>query len=252
MKVIDLKGKVAVVTGGTGQLGKTMVRELAKCGADVVIGFYTKDRTSQDLKEEIEKKHGVRAFCAYVDVTDYESVIKMKKSVNESLGLVDIVINNSVVQYEWTSVLEQDIDDYDSQFKSCVMQGVYMAKAFVPDMINKKCGKIINISSIWGIAGASCEVHYSTAKAAVIGLTKSLAKELGLSGININCVAPGIIATDMNKNISPEVLEELKAEIPLGYIGSPENIADAILFLASKKADYITGQILSVNGGFVI
>ena len=122
----------------------------------------------------------------------------------------------------------------------------------VPHMVSQKRGKIVNISSVWGITGASCEVHYSAAKAAVIGFTKALAKELGPSGIQVNCVAPGVIQTQMIGNLDTGSLDVLREETPLGVLGTPEDVAECILFLASRKADFITGQVLSPNGGFVI
>ena len=128
----------------------------------------------------------------------------------------------------------------------------YCCRAALPAMIRKKAGKIINLSSIWGMVGGSCEVHYSAAKAGIIGLTKALAKEVGPSGIQVNCVAPGVIATEMNGQLSPEDLAALREETPLGRIGAPEDVAAAILFLASPAGDFITGQVLSPNGGFVI
>ncbi len=133
------------------------------------------------------------------------------------------------------------------------VKGAYnCTQAVLPSMIHEKYGRIINVSSMWGISGASCEVHYSASKAALIGFTKALAKEVGLSGITVNCVAPGVIGTDMNAAISGEILEELKENTPLNRIGTSEDVAEAILFLASDKASFITGQTLSVDGGFIL
>ena len=134
----------------------------------------------------------------------------------------------------------------------CIRDRFYAAKAVLPGMIRRQMGRIINISSMWGVAGASCEVAYSASKAALIGFTKALAKEAGPSHITVNCIAPGVVMTDMNRELAASALEELRAETPLGVIGTPEDIARAILFLASEEAGFITGQVLNVNGGIVI
>ena len=133
------------------------------------------------------------------------------------------------------------------------VKGAYnCTQAVLPSMIHEKYGRIVNVSSMWGISGASCEVHYSASKAALIGFTKALAKEVGLSGITVNCIAPGVIGTDMNSAIPKEIMETLKADTPLNRIGTPEDAAEAIFFLASDKAGFITGQVLSVDGGFIL
>ena len=175
----------------------------------------------------------------------------MFSEIRNSLGEVDILVNNAG---GGTQILFSDISDelWRETFALNVDGCFYCCKEALPHMIHEKQGKIINISSIWGVTGASCEVHYSAAKAAIIGLTKALAKELGPSGINVNCVAPGVIDTPMNAHLSEEAMNELKEETPLCRIGTPEDVANAVYFLASDDASFITGQVLGANGGFVI
>lgn len=170
---------------------------------------------------------------------------------HSNFGRISTLVNNAGIaeQIMFCDITEEK---WDRMFAVDV-KGVYNCiQAALPDMIHNKSGRIINISSMWGITGASCEVHYSAAKAAVIGMTKALAKELGPSGITINAIAPGVISTEMNGNISEEIMTELKEETPLGRIGTPEDIAETAIFLASPKASFITGEVISVNGGFVI
>ena len=257
MKVIDLKGKVAVITGGAGQLGKTMVRELAKCGGDVVIGYFSQDQAAKALEEEIVQKYGVRSLAAYVDVTDYDSVTNMKKCVNDSLGAADIIINNSVVQYQWKSVLEQNFNDYDSQYKSCVMQSVYMAKAFIPDMIAKKYGRVIGINTECSMQMFPFQSAYVAGKRGMDGVYKVLAREVGQYNITVNQVAPGWIksekfqdadGTESNLGQNFPYIER----VPMGRRGTDNEVADAVCFLASDLASFITGAYIPVCGGNVM
>ena len=170
--------------------------------------------------------------------------------IMKRFGRVDVLVNNAgIAQIKmFTDTTEEDWD----RMMGVNVRGLYnTCRAFVPQMISRKSGRIINLSSMWGIAGASCEVAYSTSKAAVIGFTKSLAKELGPSGITVNCVAPGVIDTEMNEEITPEVMEELRNEIPLQRIGSASEVAGVVSFLASQEARYVTGQVISVDGGIL-
>ena len=175
----------------------------------------------------------------------------MVDKINSRFGGVDVLVNNAAVaQIKLFSDITSD--DWDNIFNVNVKGMFNCTKAVLPYMIHQKHGKIVNISSIWGITGASCEVHYSASKAAVIGLTKALAKELGPSGIQVNCVAPGVVNTDMNAELSKEDIEQIADETPLGVIGNASDIANTVCFLASDKADFITGQVISPNGGLVI
>ena len=184
-------------------------------------------------------------------MSDPEAVNLTTKKIKEDFGRIDLLVCNAGIAQQ---KLFTDITDSDwNHMLGTNLTGVFnMCRAVIPEMVRKKEGKIINVSSMWGQTGASCEVHYSAAKAGVIGLTKALAKELAPSGITVNAVAPGVISTDMLSGFSQAELEQLRQEIPLGRLGTPQDVADAVAFLSSEGASYITGQVLAVNGGIVI
>ena len=196
------------------------------------------------------RKNGADAFTFCADVSNSGQVDKMMSEISARFGGVDILINNAGIaqQMMFCDISEQDWDKmFDINIK-----GMYLfTQKALPYMINKKSGSIVNLSSMWGISGASCEVHYSAAKAAVIGFTKALAKELGPSGIRVNCVAPGVVATDMNAALLSEDIASLCNETPLGKIATPDEIAKAIYYMAVVDT-FSTGQVLSPNGGLVI
>lgn len=240
--------KTAVITGSSQGIGRQIALEFAKNNYNVVINYNESKNEAFELVEKI-KKSGGTSIAVQADVSKFQEAQKLiDLSLNE-FGEIDVLINNAgislqkifqdVSEDEWKSLLLVNVG---SVFNCC--------SCVLKDMIPRKSGKIINISSIWGMVGASMEVHYSASKAAVIGFTKALAKELGPSGINVNCVAPGVIDTKMN-NFDQETLAELKDETPLRKIGSTLDIAKTVLFLASNDADFITGQVVSPNGGFV-
>ena len=241
--------KIALVTGGAKGIGRAICRKLAEDGYNVAINYNTSCDEARNLKEELSSVCKVEVFKA--DVSDSAQVEEMFSEIEKIFGGVDVLVNNAGIACQ---ALFTDITDEMWQ----KMIGVNLTGAFnctrraLPYMINKKQGKVINIASMWGEVGASMEVHYSTAKAGLIGMTKALAKEVGLSGVTVNAVSPGVVLTDMMSSFSEEDKEALKDETPLSKLGSPEDIAHAVSFLASEKADFITGQVLSVNGGFVI
>ena len=257
MKVIDLNDRVAVVTGGAGELGRTISRELANCGANVAIGYYRSEKTAKSLQKEIEQKYGVKAHAVYVDVTDFESVVAMNKNVTETLGEADIIVNNSVVQYEWTSVLQQDLNDYDSQYKSCVMQSVYMAKVFVPNMVKKEYGRIIGINTECAMQMFPLQSAYVAGKRGMDGVYKVLAREVGQYNITVNQVAPGWIKSDKFRDATGEESNlgqdfPYIERVPMRRRGTDQEVADAVCFLASDLASFITGVYLPVCGGNVM
>lgn len=239
-----------IVTGASRGIGKACALAFGKSGADVIVNYTRSKEKAEEVCEEISKLGGrALPFCA--DVADRKVVDEMIAFAHSNFGSISILVNNAGIaeQIMFCDITEEK---WDRMFAVDV-KGVYNCiQAALPDMIHNKSGRIINISSMWGITGASCEVHYSAAKAAVIGMTKALAKELGPSGITVNAIAPGVISTEMNGNISEEIMTELKEETPIGRIGTPEDIAETALFLASPKASFITGEVISVNGGFVI
>lgn len=238
--------KTVLITGGSRGIGKAIVYKFSQAGYNVLLNF----NKSEDIANQIANElNNVKIYGA--DVSDRNKVINMVNYTIENFGKIDVLINNAGIS---SSGLFQDLPfDEWQRIMDVNLNGVFnCTQAVLPGMIERKCGKIINISSIWGITGASCEVAYSTSKAGVIGMTKSLAKEVGPCNIQVNSIAPGIIMTDMVADYSMEELNAITDQIPLGRIGSADDIANLALFLASDNANYITGQVLSPNGGWVI
>ena len=235
-----MKQKIALVTGAGRGIGKAIAKKLMDDG------FFVVANSRQTVIEETPSSAYYQA-----DVSSQEQVDKMVTFVEQTYGTIDVLVNNAGIAQQklFTDLTESD---WDTMLNGNLKSMFLVTKAVLPGMIRQKSGKIINISSIWGLTGASCEVHYSASKAGVIGFSKALAKEVGPSGICVNCVAPGIIKTDMLNDFPEEDLSELKDETPLQSLGTPEDIANAVSFFASCKSDFITGQILSPNGGFVI
>jgi len=257
MVQINLSGKLAVVTGGTGELGRTMVRRLASCGANVAICYHSQREGAEKLKAEVETSFGVKALAIQADITVNDSVIAMQKRIKEELGAADIIVNNSVVQYDWKSVLEQDIEAYDSQYRSCVLHGVFMAKAFVPDMIAKNDGRIIGISTECAMQMFPYQSAYVAGKRGMDGVYKVLAREVGRHNITVNQVAPGWIISDRfrdadgsERNIAQDF--PYIDRVPMGRRGTDTEVANAVCFLASDLASFITGAYLPVCGGNVM
>lgn len=241
----------AVVTGGAKGIGAAISVALAKAGYNVIMGYKTSRERAEELAKVIISGYGVSCEAVYCDVTDAESARNIVETAAKKYGSVDILVNNAGVAQQklFTDITDDDWNrmigvNLTGVFNTCRVASKYM--------VSQKSGSIVNISSMWGQVGASCEVHYSAAKAGVIGLTKALAKELAPSGVRVNCVCPGVVMTDMMKDFSEETLRELSEETPLGKLGTPKEIADAVAFLCSDRASFITGQILGVNGGFVI
>jgi 3-oxoacyl-[acyl-carrier protein] reductase len=239
--------RTALITGSSRGIGKAIAKQLAKDGFNVIVNYTKSKDQAEKLVLELNSAYNVDCTSVCADVSEREQVEKMFSEA----GKVDILVNNAGIAQQklFTDITE---NDWDRMFAVDVKGVFNCCQCALPYMIHQKSGKIINISSMWGQVGGSCEVHYSAAKAAVIGFTKALAKEVGPSGIHVNCIAPGVINTEMNSNLDENTMEELKEETPLGVIGMPKDIANAVSFLASDKADFITGQILGVNGGMII
>ena len=248
---LDLKGKTALVTGASGQLGRTMAQSLAACGANVAVHYVKNKKIAGDLVEKI-KKMGCNALAVQADITKEVSVTQMHDIVVEKLGNVDIVINNAVIQYQWTSILEQDLADFASQFESCTMQSVLTAKAFLPHMIEKKSGRFIGINTeCSGLYNVNTGA-YASAKRGMDGLYRVLAKEVGPSGITVNQVSPGWTISDRDRENGTEISPEYSAKIPLARRGTDQEVANVVLFLASDIASYVTGVNIPVCGGAVM
>jgi 3-oxoacyl-[acyl-carrier protein] reductase len=247
---MDTANKTAIVTGGSRGIGAAAALLLAREGWRVAVGCHRHPDRARALCDRL-RREGREAvpFCG--DVSSVAEMEAQVQAVVERWGQIDLLVNNAGIAQQrlFTEITEAE---WDRMF-AVNAKGLYACcRAVVPGMIRRHSGNIINVSSMWGQAGASCEVHYSAAKAAVIGFTKALAKELGPSGIRVNCVAPGVIATEMNAALDGETLDALREETPLGTIGTPEEAARAILWLAGDGASFVTGQVIGVNGGFVI
>lgn len=242
--------KTVLITGASRGIGRAMATVFAQNDFNVIINYLKAEREAQTLEQELTKQ-GCTVAIYKADVTKSRQVAEMITTGEKLFGSIDVLINNAgISQFKlFTEISEEEWDimlstHLKGMFNCC--QGV------LSQMIHKKRGKIINIASVWGLVGASCEVHYSTAKAGMIGFTKALAKEVGPSGIQVNCIAPGIIVTEMNEGLNETEKEQLKEETPLLRFGKPEEIAHLAFYLASPEADFITGQVISPNGGFVI
>ena len=234
-----------VITGGSRGIGAAIAEAFCKNGDKVYIIYEKNDLAAQKLAEK------TGAVPIKADISKETDVNAVAGKIHSQGVKIDVLINNAAIS-EIKVFNDISISDWDRMFGVNVRGAFLMTKAFLSDMINKKSGKIINISSIWGETGASCEVHYSASKSALIGFTKALAKELAPSGICVNSITPGVIETEMNSCLAEETKKELCEEIPLMRFGTPEEIAKAVLFLASPSADYITGQVLGINGGMYI
>ena len=241
--------KTALVTGGAKGIGSAICRALAIDGYKIAINYNSSQTEAVDLKNELSAITEVEIFKA--DVSDSKQVKEMFSEIEKAFGGVDVLVNNAGIAGQ---MLFTDITDemWQKMINVNLSGAFYCCREALKFMINKKSGRIINIASMWGETGASMEVHYSASKAGLIGLTKALAKEVGLSGVTVNAVSPGVIMTDMMNSFSEADIAVLKDETPLNSLGTAENVADAVSFLASGKADFITGQVISVNGGFVI
>lgn len=241
--------KTALITGSSRGIGRAIAAALAHQGYAVCINCIERLDKAQELCRQLTDE-GCRAMVWQADVADRQQVNGMVNAVKERFGPISLLVNNAGVAGQ---AQFQDITDelWDRYFSVNLKGAFHTIQAVLPDMLHEKCGSIVNISSIWGLRGASCEVTYSCTKAALIGLTRSLAMELAPSGIRVNCVAPGVIDTDMLSVLPGDVLDDLAAQTPMGRLGKPEDIAGAVLYFASDAASFVTGQVLTADGGFI-
>ncbi len=246
---INLKGHLALVTGGSGQLGRVMCRTLADCGADVAVHYHQNKSGAEALVAELSGK-GVRAMSVQADVTVEAEVRAMRQTVAAELGPPDILVNNAVIQYTWVPVLEQALADYESQFRSSVLHNVLMAQAFVPAMQAKGWGRVIGINTECAMQNAPTQSAYVAGKRGMDGVLRVLAKEVGPQQITVNQVAPGwMISEDVPDDDSAD---DYRAGVPLRRRGTDQDIANLVAFLASDLASFISGQYISVSGGNVM
>ena len=237
-----------LITGASGGIGQALARVFAQKGWGVGIHCHRGEEAARALTEEL-RRQGARAFCYQADVSREDQVGAMFAQAREDLGFLEVLVNNAGIS--WRGLLtDMTLAQWERVFAVNVTGAFLCCREALPEMIRQKRGCIVNISSMWGQQGASCEAAYSASKAALIGLTQALAREEGPSGIRVNCVAPGVIDTPMNGALSQEDLDALREETPLERVGSPEEVAQAVLSLVENP--FITGQTLGVNGGFVI
>lgn len=244
------KSMVAVITGAGKGIGRATALRLAKDGYKIAVCYNNSRSAAEKTVSDIISAGGT-ARAYKLDITDSQNVNSVIADIEKSFGEIAVLVNNAGIAEQ--SLFTDITDEMWRKMLDTNLSGAfYCSRAVLPFMIHRKRGKIINIASIWGETGGSCEVHYSAAKAGVIGMTKALAKEVGPSGITVNCVSPGVVLTDMTSHFDEDTMNTLKDETPLGRIGTPEDVAGAVSFLASADADFITGQDLAVNGGMNI
>lgn len=242
--------KTAFVTGASRGIGRAIAKQLALDGYRVGVNYLKETEKANSLVDEL-RALGCEAMAVQADVSDAASITAAIRAVEREFSSVDLLVNNA-------GISQQDLFQYTDaalwrRLFAVNVDGAYNTiQAVLPDMIARQSGCIVNISSMWGLRGASCEVGYSATKAAVIGLTRSLAMELAPSGIRVNCVAPGVIHTDMVEKLGQETIDALREQTPIGRLGTPEDIAQAVAFLADEKASFITGQVLTADGGFIL
>ncbi len=241
--------KTVVVTGASKGIGRAVAKEFANNGYNVVICYNKSVSDAQQLLNEVSQT--TRAIAVKVDVSNEDDVKNMVEITKKTFGNIDVLVNCAGVS-DTRLLIDSTKDDYDFVFDTN-MRGTYnTCKLVGREMLSNQSGKIINISSIWGVLGGSCESVYSASKGAIIAFTKALAKELGPNGINVNAVAPGFIQTDMTKNVTEEIRQEIMDNSALGRLGTPEDVAGVVSFLASEKSNFITGQVISVDGGWLL
>lgn len=241
--------KTVLITGSARGIGAATAALFADSGYNVVINYNTSKAEASALCNTL-KENGCSVIAVKADVSKAVEVEVLFSEAEKAFNGVDILVNNAGIAQQklFTDITMQD---YDRMFDCNVKSVFNCCQRALPHMIHNKYGRIINISSMWGVAGASCEVHYSASKAAVIGMTKALAREVAPSGITVNCIAPGVIDTPMNKGFDEETMNCLKDETPVGRIGSPEEVAKAVKFFSESDSGFITGQVLAIDGGFI-
>ncbi len=245
-----LEGKTALVTGASRGIGRAVAVALAAAGAKVAVNYAGNDAAAEETKAAIEAVGGT-AILVKADIADCEAVEKMVADTVEAFGQIDILVNNAGITRDGL-LMRMKNEDFDAVINTNLKGVYYTTKAVTKLMMKKRYGRIINMASVVGLTGNAGQANYAAAKAGVIGFSKTVAKELASRGITCNMVAPGLIATDMTKDLPEKAKEAMMTSIPLGRAGQPEDVAQAVLFLASDNASYITGQVINVDGGMVM
>ena len=246
----NLEGQIAVVTGASRGIGKAIAKELAAQGATVVINYNGSEAKADEVKHEIVEKGGC-AQCMQCNVADYEGCEAFIKAVIEQFGRIDILVNNAGITKDGL-LMKMSEEDFDKVLDTNLKGTFHTIRAALRQMIRQRSGRIINMASVVGVSGNAGQANYAASKAGVIGLTKTAAREVASRGITVNAVAPGFIETDMTEVLPEKIKEASAAQIPLGKFGKAEDVANAVAFLASEDAGYITGQVLHVDGGMVM
>jgi 3-oxoacyl-[acyl-carrier protein] reductase len=247
----DLSGQIALVTGATGELGRVIAHTLAERGADIAVHYHSNANTAVELCAEIDGM-GRRSLAVQADVSDREAVAAMHAAIEEKLGAPGIVVLNAVSKYTWTPVLEQPLDDFEDQFRSCVAQTVLITQAFAPAMVARGTGRIIGISSEAALQCYTLHSAYAAGKRGMDGVLRCLAREVGPHGVTVNQIAPGWVVTDKDREAGKESHPGYESAVPLRRRGEDIDIAAAVAFLASEQARFITGAFLPVCGGNVM
>lgn len=248
----NLTGKTLLLTGATGQLGRVMAATLADCGADLILVYHSNRAKAEELKQKIEAESKVKVYLHACDVTDHDAVMAMAEDIKREFAEPDIIVDCAVIQYEWTTVLDQPIQDYESQFRSCVLHNVNMAQAFVPHMIEKRYGRVIGINTECAMQNFPTQSAYVAGKRGMDGIMRILAKEVGQYNITVNQVAPGWTISERDRVNHTEKSETYDSAVPLRRRGTDQEIANVVAFLASDLSSYITGAYIPVCGGNVM
>mgnify|MGYP002516055716 FL=1 len=240
--------KTVLVTGASGGIGSEICRIFAENGFDVIMQYRKNEKAAFALKEELEARFGAEVFPLCADLSKGGECEKLSKQALALRSKIDVLVNNAGVSIRNVFQLVEEADA-KRLFAVNIESAMRLCQLILPQMIRRKSGKIVNVSSMWGVSGGSCEVHYSASKAAMIGFTKALSKEVGPSKINVNCVAPGFIETEMNACFDEETKREIALESSLQKNGTPRDVAELVFFLSSEKAAFITGQTIGIDGG---
>lgn len=251
MLAIDLSGRTALVTGASGELGRVIAAVLAQCGADVVLHYCRSREGAERAAQQVQAVER-RAFLVQCDITDYLQVEQMQKTIIDQFGRVELLVANAVIQYPWKPILEQPLEDFHSQFDSCAMQTVHLAKAFLPDMIAAGYGRMVAVNSECSAMAEAGVGAYTAGKRALDGIVRCLAKEVGCHGITVNQVAPGWTISERDRNHHTESAPEYEKTVPLGRRGTDLEIAQMTAFLLSDLASFTTGAYIPVSGGRVM
>ena len=245
-----LKGKSAIITGASRGIGKAIAIKFAKEGANIVINYRNNEEEALKVKEELEQL-GVKTLIVKADISDLKQAENLIKQAKKEFGQVDILINNAGITKD-NLIIRMKESEFDQVIKINLKGAFNCLKAVTPIMLKQRSGKIVNMSSVVGVIGNPGQVNYCASKAGLIGMTKSLAREIGVRGINVNAIAPGFIDTDMTRVLTEEQKKNILSQIPLNKFGNIEDIANTALFLASENSNYITGQVIHIDGGMAM